>query len=393
MPLNNASKNYFDEHRRVIDLKNFRNVQDKEKKRHFAKKLLIFVLVALLGVGIWYGLRTNWALEKMSIKEGSVLERIIRLLPIDKSFMAKLPIEKSIFEEPNTPEKRINYLILGMRGADDLKNGGLLADSSMIVSVRPYDNKIGLISVPRDLYVEMPGLNKSRKLNEAYEIGETRNPGKGLDYAKSVFSNITGIPVHYAIIVDFDAFKDLVDSIGGVEITLDKPFSDPVPLEEGLVSLPAGKQTIDGKTALMYSRVRFSSSDFDRSRRQQQVIKGVYTKLTKTGILLNPYRVNKIFGALENNIRTDMKVWETEETVKLFAGIKSPDIKTKVIDSGPENLLYSAYSSEGAFILLPTGGNYAKIHEDIKNIFDQKDAAGSHNPLKTETQDIRAIKN
>lgn len=391
MSENPSSKTYFDEHQRIVDLKNFKNVQSKEKKRHFTKKLMIFMFVLILGVGLWYGLRANQAMEKISIEEGSFLERVIRLLPIDKSFLVKLPIEKSVFEEPNTQEKLVNYLILGMRGADDLKNGGLLADSSIVVSVRPYDNKVALISVPRDLYVEMPGLDKKHKLNEAYELGEKRNSGKGLDYAKSIFSNITGIPIHYAVIVNFQAFKDLVDSVGGVELNLDKPFSEAVPFEEGTISLPAGKQTIDGKTALLYARARFSSSDFDRSRRQQEIIKNVYAKLDKTGILLNPYRLDKLLKIVENNTRTDMKVWEIEETVKLFAGLKSPGIVTKVIDSGPEKLLYSTYSDEGAFILLPTNGNYDKIHEVIKNIFDQN-SASSKAPHKIENKDIRAAK-
>lgn len=354
---------------KITRLGDFNRSHEENRKKRMIKKAVIGVIAIALITGVWYGARANQVLENISTNQGSFLQRILHLLPLDNSFAFHLPVETSILEEPNTIEKRINFLILGMRGKDD-PNGGLLADSSIIVSVRPYDNKIALISVPRDLFVFMPGLNESRKLNEAYEIGEKQTPGKGLEYTKSIFSNVTGVPVHFAVIVNFKAFKDLVDSLGGVELNLAKPFVEAVPFEEGSINLPAGRQTIDGETALLYTRARMSSSDFDRSRRQQEVIKAIYAKITRTGIILNPYRLNKLLNIMEANVKTDMQVWEMEEVMKIFAGIKNPDIKTKVIDNGSEKLLYSSYSREGAYILLPTGNDYSKIHEDIKNIFN-----------------------
>lgn len=354
---------------KITRLADFNHSCGENRKKIIIKKVIIGIIAAVFIAGIWYGARANQAMENISTNDGSFIQRILHLLPLDNSFIFTLPVETSILEEPDTMEKRVNFLILGMRGKDD-PNGGLLADSSIIVSIRPFDNKIALISVPRDLFVFMPGLNENRKINEAYEIGEKQTPGKGLEYAKSIFSNVSGVPVHFAVIVNFKAFKDLIDSLGGVELNLQKPFVEAVPFEEGSINLPAGRQIIDGDTALLYTRARMSSSDFDRSRRQQEVIKAIYGKAAKTGIILNPYRLNKLLNIMEANARTDMQVWEMEEAVKLFSGIKNPDIKTKVIDTGSEKLLYSTYSSEGAFILLPTGDDYIKIHEVIKNIFN-----------------------
>lgn len=368
MPDDSFQQNYF-ENQNIIDLKNFNAVQKTEKKKFLKKKILAFVLVFLIAVGIWYVARANQTLEIISIKGDSILERIIRMLPLSKSLLLNLPVEKSIFDEPNTPEKRINYLILSMRGADD-PNGGLLTDSIIILSIRPYDNKIALISVPRDLYVSMPGTGKSRKLNEAYEIGEKKLAGNGLNYVSSVVSDISGLRINFAATINFKGFSDLIDALGGVELNLEKPFVEAVPFEEGSISLPAGKQTINGQTALLYTRARMSSSDFDRSRRQQEIIKAVYTKAINTGVIFNPYRLDKLLKIVENNVKTNMTVGEIEETIKLLKDIKSPAIKTKVIDNGPEKLLYSTYNDEGAFILLPTNGNYDKIREDIKNIFN-----------------------
>lgn len=355
---------------RITRLTDFNHSFHVDRKKRIIKKAILGIITIVLITGIWYGARANQVLENISTNDGSLLQRILHLLPLDNSFIFHLPVETSILDKPNTIEKRVNFLILGMRGKDD-PNGGLLADSSIIVSVRPYDNKIALISIPRDLFVYMPGLNESRKLNEAYEIGEQRTPGKGLEYTRSIFGNISGIPVHFAVIVNFKAFKNLIDSLGGVELNLAKPFIEAVPFEEGSISLPAGRQIIDGDTALLYTRARMSSSDFDRSRRQQEVIKAIYSKITKTGIILNPYRLNKLLNIMEANARTDMQVWEMEEVIKLFSRLKDTSIKTKVIDTGSENFLYSTYSREGAFILLPTGDDYTKIHETIKNIFDQ----------------------
>lgn len=365
-------KNNFDNSAdiKVLRLSDFNHFNRENRKKTIIKKMILGLSAMVLIVGIWYGARANQVMENISTDDGSFIQRILHLLPLDNSFIFNtLPVEKSVFEEPNTIDKRVNFLILGMRGKDD-PNGGLLADSSMIVSVRPYDNKIALISIPRDLYVFMPGLNESRKLNEAYEIGEKQTPGKGLKYTRSIFSNISGVPVHFAVIINFKAFKDMVDSLGGIELNLAKPFVEAIPFEEGSISLPAGRQTIYGDTALLYTRARMSSSDFDRSRRQQEVIKAIYSKITKTGIILNPYRLDKLLKIIEANTRTDMQVWEMQEAIKIFSGLKNTSIKTKIIDNGPEKLLYSTFSSDRAFILLPTGNDYTKIHETVKNIFN-----------------------
>lgn len=354
---------------RITRLADFNRPHEENRKKKIIKKAIIGIIAAIFIMGIWYGARANQALENISTNDGSFFRRILRLLPLDSSFLFKLPVETSILEEPNTIEKRVNFLILGMRGKDD-PNGGLLADSSIIASVRPYDSKIALISIPRDLSVFMPGLNENRKLNEAYEIGEKQTPGKGLEYARSIFSDIMGVPVHFAVIVNFKAFKNIIDSLGGVELNLAKPFIEAVPFEEGSINLPAGRQTIDGDTALLYTRARMSSSDFDRSRRQQEVIKAIYGKIIRTGIILNPYRLNKLLNIMEAGIRTDMQVWEMEKTIQLFSGLKNTDIKTKVIDTGSEKLLYSTHNSEGAFILLPAEDNYNRIREIAKNIFN-----------------------
>lgn len=370
---NSREKNNFKPDQ-VLTIKDFvKNAQYRQKqeagKRNTWKKLAALAMIFFLATILWYGLRTNAALEKISTKESTFWEKIIRLLPVDKSFFLHLPVEKSIFEEPNTINKRINFLILGIRGEND-PNGGLLTDANIILSVRPYDNRIALISLPRDLFIETPGTSGKRKLNEVYEIGRKKNHSQELDYVKAVVGGISGLPIHYAVLINFSGFKDLIDSLGGIELNLEKPFVEQVPFEEGAISLPAGRQIIYGQTALLYTRARISSSDFDRSKRQEEVIKSVYAKLNKTGVLLNPYRLDKIFSVIENNMKIDMRVWEIEETIKILAKIGGQKITTKVIDSGPEKLLYSGYTDDGAFILLPTGGDYKKIQEVIKNIFD-----------------------
>ncbi len=354
---------------KIARLRDFNRDYELSRKKNAVKKIILAIITAIFIIGFWYGARANQTFEIISTNDGSFIQRILHLLPLDNSFIFQLPIEKSIFEEPDTINKRVNFLILGIRGKDD-PNGGLLTDSSIIVSVKPADNKIALISIPRDLFIFMPGINQNKKINEAYEIGEKQTRGNGLGYARSVFSNAAGIPIHFAIIVNFKAFEDLVDSLGGIELNLQKPFIEEVPFEEGSISLPAGRQIINGDAALLYVRARMSSSDFDRSRRQQEVIKAIYAKIVKNGIIFNPYRLDQLLKIAENNTRTDMQVWEIQETIKLFSGLKNPVIKTKVIDTGSEKLLYSAYNSDGAFILLPLENNYEKIHETIKNIFN-----------------------
>jgi LCP family protein required for cell wall assembly len=234
---------------------------------------------------------------------------------------------------------------------------------------------VALISIPRDLFVEMPGKNYSRKINEANVLGEENGKGKGLEAMKEVVGSITGLPIHYAVSADFNALRETVDILGGITVHLDKPFFEGKQFVEGNecggeFSLPAGDISLSGDKALCYSRARFATSDFDRARRQQDVLLAIKEKALDLGTLTNFNKLNELLGVMGNDIRTDMEPWEMQELFGILQGIKDPKFFHKVFDTSKDGLLYS--SDNGSYILLPVGDNYDKMREASKNVFEEK---------------------
>ncbi|MDD5589875.1 MAG: LCP family protein, partial [Candidatus Portnoybacteria bacterium] len=215
---------------------------------------------------------------------------------------AVLPISED-WPQPEKDPDRTNILLLGLRGAGD-ENGGLLTDTIILLSVKKSTNEVAMISIPRDLYVVMPqapGQKNSlkEKINFAYALGEERKSGGGLVYSKAVVSRITNLYIDYAVSVDFMAFKETVDILGGIDVNLENPFVETTQFaKEMVLELPAGKNHLDGETALFFVRSRYSTSDFDRARRQQQVLLAIKNKALSSGILLNPVKIFELLNTM-----------------------------------------------------------------------------------------------
>lgn len=354
------------------------NQLKKKQKKKVSLKLLtgiiaVFIFAALLSSGyILY--KASSAFDKVTGRQNSVLESVIRMLPFGNNFFEILPVEgensSTIEKLRNNELNRLNILLLGIRGASD-PNGGLLTDTIMIVSAKPQTGEVALISIPRDLYVDMPYSGYKNKINEAYALGVKKGGWKdGLKYSKKAVSDVTGLNIHYAASVDFEAFREVIDILGGATITLDKPFSEKNQFEEGSIELPAGKQTIDGKTALLFVRARFSTSDFDRAKRQQQILVAVKEKAFGLGALSNPFKVISILNSIGNHLRTNAELWEMQELAVLSGRINSSNIKRKVFNTSQEGLLYDSRDANGSYILLPEGESFDKIREACRNIFE-----------------------
>ena len=166
--------------------------------------------------------------------------------------------------------------------------------SFSLLPVNTAQNVVSLLSVPRDLYVAIPERGMGR-INTAYGYGEQDKPGFGADLLIETLHHTLGLEIDYYARVDFEGFKQIIDSVGGVEIAVDcaiedwqlkTPDLDPT-LEENweLNTLPIGVHFVDGNRALWYVRSRRTSSDFDRGRRQQAVIKALWRNVRTLGLL------------------------------------------------------------------------------------------------------------
>jgi LCP family protein required for cell wall assembly len=330
-------------------------IEEKPKRSWLKRFFLLIVFVAILGGGlVVFALKTGFTFSQININ--SIIGG------------GRLPVEQSIKEKD--PD-RINILFLGMRGEGD-PNGGLLSDSIMLVSIQKSTGKIALISIPRDLYVTIPGTKQKAKINAAHAYGEEKKPGGGgIIYSKAIVSEVTGLYIDYAVSVDHRAFQEAVDAIGGIDIYLDKPFTEDKQFtNEIILDLPAGENHLDGKTALFYVRSRYTTSDFDRMKRQQQILMAIKNKVLSIGVLANPIRVFNLLDILGRNVRTDMGANEIQQMIGFATNADTSHIKTKIFDTTPEGFLYSTYADNGAYILLPKSGDYSEIQKACKNIFN-----------------------
>jgi len=333
--------------------------KDADGKRKKLKKVLVAAGVVILLLGGLFYWKASAILSKISTGNSNLLSGLL----------------KNEDDVKGMKDGRINVLLLGERGSN-MPGGDLLTDTIMVMSIKPDDNKVAMISIPRDLYVEIPGYG-AHKINEANSRGESEGKDKGMEKAKQVVENVTGLPIHYVVLGNFEALREVVNTLGGVTVHLDKPFSETSQFVDGgecggVFSLPAGDVKLDGNTALCYSRARYNSNDFDRARRQQDVIVAIKEKALSIGTLADFSKVNDLADTIGDNVRTTTEPWEMQKLFGIYQKMQNPGIIHKVFDNSQNGLLYSSVSDIGAYILLPKGGNFDKIKEVCQNIFDEQ---------------------
>jgi LCP family protein required for cell wall assembly len=270
---------------------------------------------------------------------------------------------------------RINILLLGIGGSGH--DGPYLSDTNIILSIKPSTNEVAMISIPRDLAVKINN-HGVRKINNADAFGEAEQANGGGEYARKVFEQTFGISIPYYARVDFTAFKELVDAVGGITVNVSRSFVDttyPGPNHSfQTISFEAGLQKINGERALMFARSRHGSngegSDFARAKRQQLVLSAFKKEILSADTYLNPVTLQKIFTSLSQHIITNLDFGQTMYLVGLAKELNSDDIKTLVLDDSPNGFLKPITGEDGAYLLIPKSGNFSEINLAINNIFE-----------------------
>ena len=263
---------------------------------------------------------------------------------------------------PKEEGDRLDILVLGIRGKDDPNadtGGPYLTDTIMVFSYDKSTSKSSLVSIPRDLYVKIS--KKQEKINAAYAEALARK--EGLNYVKRLISEITGVYIDHVIVIDFSSFEKVIDELGGVDIVLDKPFVEKSQWGYEF-NLPAGPNHLNGKDALYYARSRYSSSDFDRARRQQQIIFALKNKLAKINFFSDPAKAFSIFNTIKNNTETDIGFWDIKNLVGLAGKLNS---QTPHYVISTENLLNESTVNE-SYVLLPKGDSFDGIKQLFKDV-------------------------
>ena len=337
----------------------------KKPKRKKWKIILISVVVVLLGIGFWLGLSAYSAMKKITALSGDSLFNIF---------------SKSSQQIKGQSEGRTNILLLGMGGSNH--PGGTLSDTMIVLSIDWQTKKMAMISLPRDLWVKVPGLGNS-KINAAYSYGEqnSKATGGGGEVSSKVVSEVLGVPIHYFLRIDFDGFRKIVDTLGGIDINVDKAINDPLYPAADMIrynpfSISAGQHHMDGATALKYARSRETTSDFDRSRRQQQVIKAIKDKIMTLDVLANPKKLTDLMGIVGDHLRTNLSAGEIKALAGAQKDLDTQNTISQVFDTAADGPLTSTTDSRGYIILPKKGvGNYADLQEIAKNIFTKSPTA------------------
>jgi len=265
-------------------------------------------------------------------------------------------------------QDRINFLLMGI----DLRPGEYgpaRTDTLIIVTLDPVGKNVGMLSLPRDLWVTIPGFGENR-INTAYFSGEaSKYPGGGAALAEKTIQYNFGIPINYYIVINFVGFRKMVDALGGISIDVPREIYDPSFPDDTYGYRPlyikAGVQRMDGDMALAYARTRHEDNDFGRMKRQQQVLMAIKQQALTPSVLT---KLPALWAARENMLLTDLTLDKIVQFAQIARDIKSDNITSRVID---ENLAPSITTPSGAMVLWP---DRDKIRALIEEIFKQPEA-------------------
>ena len=270
--------------------------------------------------------------------------------------------------DPWSGNERVTILLMGLDYRDwESGEGAPRTDSMMLLTLDPISKTAGMLSLPRDLWVEIPGYGHGR-INTAYVLGEQdRLPGGGPELAIKTVEQFMGVPIDYHVQIDFSAFERMVDEIGGVEIDVPSEI-DVDPISAPNVILQPGKQTLSGEVALAYARSRHSEGgDFDRSMRQQQVAMAIRSQILRLNMI--PTLVTKapaLYQELVAGIRTNLSLEQMISLGLMVLQINPENIGRAVI-SPPEMVTFETviYGGKAADVLKPVPDKIRLLRDEI----------------------------
>ena len=338
-----------------------------KKKSRWSKKrkALVAVFACMImcgGFGVWYSSRllgnVNRVFHESVFSDAHALLSTVKLKGEDQG--------------------RVNILLAGDSGDDPGHPGADLTDSIMVLSIDTKKHTGFMLSVPRDLWVQIPGWSH-QKINAANTItrfSQQGYPTGGMGQLEQIVQTDLGIPIDYYALIDYSAFKDAVNAVGG--ITIDVESQDPRGLfdpninrtDGGPLKLPNGPVTLDGQTALNLARARgdpcdcryvaygFPQSDFNRTQHQRQMLVSLGQKARTIGVIANPLKVTQLFDAFGNNVQTDLNLQDVLRLIDITKGIDVTNLQSISYANSGTNALLANYidPTSGQDALIPKAG-------------------------------------
>ncbi len=268
----------------------------------------------------------------------------------------------AVVEDPSlrTLQRTRNVLLIGT-DQRDLESVGR-TDTIMVLAIDEANNRASLISLPRDLYLPIPGVGYSR-INTAFAFGEERQPGGGLPLLMSTIERNFGIPIERYVRIDFSGFEGVVDALGGVDVVVDCPLYDELIYRYFQVyTLEPGSYRMNGEQALYYARSRKTTNDFDRSRRQQRVLLAIRKRVLEGNLLP---RIPALWLAMRDIVDTNLSPADIASLAKLGATLEGDDLYGMVIRYP---LVDDWVTPQGGMVQLP---DLPAINNALDNVWER----------------------
>ncbi len=331
----------------------------------------LYILIAVASLSFVFAsiLSTAWLHQTLAAQSESTatasatlpLLGAITATPLATTALTPSPAPTdSLAIQPWDGRQRLTILLMGIDKRPGESGTAFRTDTLMIVSIDPATHSVGMLSVPRDLFVTMPpntvvgngyGL---QRINSAYTIGELAHPGSGPELAVQTVQYNIGIRINNYVVVDFSAVMAAVDVVGGVDINVPSPIYDPEypSMNYGYdpLRIPAGEIHMNGALALKFARSRHQSSDLDRAKRQQQVLTAIRDKVLNLNMIPNLIvQAPVLWSQLSSDIHTDLTL---DQLMRL--GLYAKDIPKENIHQGVIDYHYvTPQVFQGMDILVP----------------------------------------
>lgn len=328
----------------------------------------LVVFGALVVVAVFFVPRDYRFLSKSSVEAVSVPLRV-----------ALRPLLERIGDRRLPDDRPLDLLLAGVPGAGN--PAPYLTDTVMLLRLDAARGTLTVISLPRDLLVELPIAGGGfTRLNSVYERGERVREGLGVALLQRTVENVTGVhPAHYAV-VDLELVREAVDALGGVNVYVEETIFDPLfpgaNFSHQLFTLEKGWRYLDGETATKFVRTRHSArGDFWRMRHQQQLVEAVKQKITGLSLIWDLPLFVEIFQAIKRHVRTDLDMGELSELFSVAKSLRPENIRTVLLDADPERNLLATdqfwFGAERASIVRPVAGigEYRDIRAYVESIF------------------------
>ncbi len=305
-------------------------LQPRRKKRRFWKWLLFFVII-LGGVGVFYGSTILNKTNQIFTNKTNIFKRVGQLIVSD---------DKPLKGEEETG--KVSVLLLGIGGQGH--EGPNLTDTMIVATIDIKTKEVLFTSIPRDFLVQIPGRGYN-KINAVYAYAELDNAGRGGDAAIAAAEKVTGLKIPYFAVVDFKGFVKAVDRVGGLDITIDRTFTDSSYPNYNYGYLPPqtftkGNEHMNGERALIFARSRKGNngegSDFARSERQKKIMVAMRDKLLQLNIT-DLGTINNLLSDFTENFRTNFEPYELKRLANIAKDINGDN--TYSVSLEPDNVL------------------------------------------------------